>query len=302
MIMGMWNLAKFLHPVLFLLSTYFVLPPLALGQTAKLETLKTRIVVEAGEDKPRLLSLQVPGQPKWQNRASEALISSIEIAGETSPVSWRFDPKASHSDARNVSFVYDSENLRLRLTWSWSVKEDYGPIEHQIRIENLTQHKLWIPMQDSFALDSHLDPQVQLEHVYVEKGANTPSSAGTHEVSIEDGYRWTGNKSTYGDIDEGKPREIIPWSLVQIKDAARSGWYVGIEFSGRTRISLESKKDSLNGAAGLNPDPGPFQTRLKPGESFDSPVVFIVGFSHGLDGAGNILRPWVRAVLGNPET
>lgn len=302
MIISMRGLSKFLQPILFLLSTCFLLSALAFGQTAELETSETRIVVEAGEDMPRLLSLQVPGRPKWHNLASEPLISSIEVAGETSPVRWRFDRKASHTDARNVSFVYDSENPRLRLTWSWTVKENYGPIEHQIHIENLTEHKLWIPMQDSFAFNWHLDPRVQLEHVYVEKGANTPSSLGTHKVSIEDEYRWTGNASTYGDIDEGKPREIIPWSLVQTKDTAQSGWYLGIEFSGRTRISLERKKGSLHGVAGLNPDPGPFQTRLEPGESFDSPVVFVGGFNHGLDGAGNILRRWVRAVLGNPET
>ncbi|HKR83748.1 MAG TPA: alpha-galactosidase [Terriglobales bacterium] len=251
---------------------------------------------------PRLLSLQVPGRPKWQNRDSEALIKSVKIAGEMSPVRWRFDRKASHTDARNVSFVYDSDSPRLRLTWSWTVKQYYGPLEHQIRIDNLTQHELWIPMQDSFAFDWQLDPRVQLEQVYIEKGANTPSSVGTHEVSVEDGYHWTGNASTYGDIDEGKPREIIPWFLVQTKDSAQSGWYIGIEFSGRTRISLERRKNSLQGAAGLNPDPGPFQTRLGPGESFDSPVVFVGGFNHGADAAGNILRRWVRAVLGNPET
>jgi alpha-galactosidase len=241
MIISMRSLLNVLRPVLFLFPTCILLPALAVGQTAELETSETRIVVEAGENMPRLLSLQVPGQPKWQNRDSEALIKSITIAGETSAIRWRFDRDASHIDARNVSFVYDSENPRLRLTWSWTVKEDHGPLEHQIRIENLTRDNLWIPMQESFAFDWQLEPRVQLEHVYVEKGANTPSLVGTHEVGIEDGYHWTGEASTYGDIDEGRPREIIPWSLVQLKDSA-SGWYVGIEFSGRTRISLERTK------------------------------------------------------------
>ena len=272
------------------------------GQTAELGTTETRILVEAGAETPRFLSLQVPGQSKWENRSSELLINAVEIADQTISVHWRYDRNASHTDAKNVSFVYESESPHLRLTWSWTAKEDYGPIEHQIRIENLTEHELWIPMQDSFAFDWKLDPREQLQHNYVEKGANTPSAIGTHVVGIADGYNWTGTSSTYGDIDEEKPREIIPWSLVQREDGSESGWYVGIEFSGRTRISLERKKDSLHGTAGLDPDPTPFKTRLEPGESFESPVVFVGGFDHGTDGAGNVLRRWIRAVLGNPET
>jgi alpha-galactosidase len=90
--------------------------------------------------------------------------------------------------------------------------------------------------------------------------------------------------------------------LVQRHDAAQSGWYTGIEFSGRTRISLTREKESLKGAVGLNPDPGPFRTRLKPGDVFETPVIFLGGFRGGSDEAGNGLRRWVRDVLGNSET
>ena len=37
-----------------------------------------------------------------------------------------------------------------------------------------------------------------------------------------------------------------------------------------------------------------------PGDTFETPTVFLGAFSGGPDGAGNQLRPWVRAVLGNP--
>ncbi|HKW16004.1 MAG TPA: alpha-galactosidase [Terriglobales bacterium] len=271
-------------------------------KTAELKTSDTEIVVEAGADSPRLVSLRVPGQPKWENRSSEALIQSVESGDESTPVHWQFDRAASHGNDHNVAFVYESQSPRLRLTWSWTAKEDYGPIEHQILIENVSDRELWIPMQDSFAFNWKVDPKEQLEHIYVEKGANTPSSIGTHEINAVEGYGWTGTSSTYGDIDESKPREIIPWSLVQRDNPARDGWYAGIEFSGRTRISIERKNDSLHGAAGLDPDPAPFRTRLEPAESFETPIVFVGGFDHGADGAGNILRRWVRAVLGNPET
>jgi alpha-galactosidase len=281
----------------------FSLGIVAFGQTtARLQTADTDLTVEAGPELPRLVSLAVPGQPAWLNRASESLIASAEISDQANPVHWTYNREASQISAEQVAFVYDSSSPHLRLTWEWRTRAAYGPIEHQIRIENLDTRELWIPMQDSLAFNWEIDPPSTLEHLFIEKGANSPSRIGTHEVALTEGYRWTGTSSTYGDLSENEPREIIPWSLVQRSDAAQSGWYAGIEFSGRTRIALTREKDSLKGALGLNPDPGPFRTRLKPGEIFETPKIFLGGFRDGADGAGNVLRRWVRAVLGNPET
>jgi hypothetical protein len=284
-----------------------------LGQTsARLQTSDTELVLEAGQTAPRLTSLSVPGQPKWENRASEVLIPSADVSDKPTPVQWSFNRKASQIDEQEVSFVYDSVSPHLRLTWEWRTRQAYGPIEHQIRIENLDRQEIWIPLQDSLAFNWQVDPQAPLQHLFVEKGANTPSPVGTHQVALIEGYKWTGTSSTYGDLRDNEPREIIPWSLVQgspsegspsrRKDAAQAGWYAGLEFSGRTRISLAREKDSLQIAIGLNPDPSPFRTRLAPGEVFETPVVFLGGFRDGSDEAGNVLRRWVRAVLGNPET
>ena len=275
----------------------------ALGQTrAELKTSDTELVLEAGPEAPRLTSLIVPGQPRWENRASEILISSADVSDKTMSVHWTFNREASEIGEQRVAFVYDSTSPHLRLTWEWRARQAYGPIEHQIRVENLDRQEIWIPMQDSLAFNWQVDPQAPLEHLFVEKGANTPSPVGTHQIALADGYKWTGTSSTYGDLREDEPREIIPWSLIQRKDAAQSGWYAGIEFSGRTRISLAREKDSLHGAIGLNPDPAPFRSRLAPGEVFETPTVFLGGFRDGADGAGNVLRRWVRATLGNPET
>jgi hypothetical protein len=82
----------------------------------------------------------------------------------------------------------------------------------------------------------------------------------------------------------------------------RAGWYAGIEFSGRTRIALERHGGNVESKLGLNDELGVFQTRLTPGGSFETPMVFLGAFAGGLDGAGNQLRHWVRAVLGNPLT
>ncbi len=94
---------------------------------------------------------------------------------------------------------------------------------------------------------------------------------------------------------------MIPYVLVEEPGDPQRGWYVGIEFSGRTRISLERRGTSLRGEAGLNPLPGPYKTRVPAGGTFETPTVFIGAFDGGPDGAGNILRRWVREVLNNPS-
>jgi alpha-galactosidase len=275
----------------------------ALAQTtAQLRTSDTEITLQASANTPQLTKFAFPGQPEWQNRNSEALIPFVEIEGQQTPCSWEFNRQASRVSEHEVVFVYESASPRLRLSWEWRTPQSYGPLEHQIRIENLDSREIWIPMQDSLALEWQVNPTESLQQLFVEKGANTPSKIGTHNVQIADGFHWIGTSSTYGDLSDNQPREIIPWTLVERNDAAHSGWYTGIEFSGRTRISLSREKDSLKAALGLNPNPGPFRTGLKPGESFESPIVFLGGFRDGPDAAGNILRPWVRAVLGNPET
>ncbi|HLV85881.1 MAG TPA: alpha-galactosidase [Candidatus Sulfotelmatobacter sp.] len=273
----------------------------AFGQAdARLRTRDTELVVEAGARAPRLASLTVAGGSNWINRTSEPLIDSADIGDDHHSLQWSVNRNASQISDQRVAFVYECASPHLRLTWEWRARQDFGPIEHQIRIENLDSRELWIPLQDSLGFDWQIEPGAPLDQIFVEKGANTPSSIGTHEVSVNDGYHWSGTSSTYGDTDERDPREIIPWTLVQGHDNNHSGWYAGIEFSGRTRVSLQREKDSLKAALGLNPDPQPARTRLKPGETFESPVVFLGGFQGGSDGAGNILRPWVRAVLGNP--
>jgi alpha-galactosidase len=168
-------------------------------------------------------------------------------------------------------------------------------------MQNLDSKEVWVPFQDSFRFDWQVDSQAPLEHWYVEKGAGTPSAVGTHTERLTDGYRWTGTSSTYAHPAENEPREIIPWMLVQHGGEQATGWYAGIEFSGRTRLTLERSRDGLRGAAGLNPDPGPFRTRVKPGETFETPIVFVGGLQGGPDGAANVLRRWVKQVLGNPR-
>ncbi len=137
-------------------------------------------------------------------------------------------------DAHEIAFVYDCSTPALRLTWEWKAPASTGPVEHTIHIENLGASEIWIPMQDSFEFNWRTGPKAALRHVYVEKGAGTPSADGTHETALPVGYHWTGTSSTYAHPRKGEPREVIPWFAVESPRDSQSGWYVGIEFSGRT--------------------------------------------------------------------
>jgi hypothetical protein len=256
--------------------------------------------MQAGPTAPRIVSIATRGEAEWTNRSAEKLIDSVEMNGETVPLHWQLLAPTRCNDPRKVRLVYENASPHLRLTWTWRAPASFGPLEHVVRIENLGDRELWLPLQDSFQFDFAVAPGDALEQLYVEKGADTPSAVGTHLVPVAVGYQWTGTSSTYAHPKANEPREIIPWFLVERNDQDKNGWYVGVEFSGRTRLTIERTAESLHGAAGLNPDPGPFRTRLRPNESFETPVVFVGASRGGADAAGNVLRPWIRQVLGNP--
>ncbi len=268
----------------------------------ELATADTAIAVEAGEQAPRLATLRLRGAMAWKNRAAEALPDHIEVRGAAQPVVWRLDRAASRFDAKQIELVYTTESPRLNLVWRWRARAGYGPIEHTILIQNLSNETVWLPLQPSFRFDWMIDPQSALERLWVEKGADSPSAQGTHLDALHEGDTWQGTSSTYARPVANQAREMIPYLLVDEPDGARRGWYVGIEFSGRTRIALQRSGTSLRGDAGLNPVPGPYRTRLLPGGTFATPTIFIGAFRGGPDGAGNILRRWVREVLNNPRT
>jgi hypothetical protein len=237
------------------------------------------------------------------NRADEPLPASVEINGATTPLIWQHKPALDERHYPDfAALVYETAQPHLRLRWEWRARADHGPIEHRITVENLSNQELWLPLIDSLRLDIRVQPGEDPRAFYVEKGADTPSPQGTHLDAVTDGYKWTGASSTYARPRPGEPREIIPAVFVFNNGQPQEGWYAGIEFSGRTRISIERSSGRIHAILGLNPEPGPFRTRLAPGATFETPTVFFGAFTGGPDGASNQLRPWVRAVLGNPLT
>jgi hypothetical protein len=270
--------------------------------TAGLSTLDTSIVVEADEHAPRLTKLALQGEISWNNTLNAPLPERAEVGGAVHLLHWQLDRASTRFGTKQVQVVYRNESPKLKLVWSWTARAQQGPIEHIVVIENLSSDAVWLTLQPGFQFDWTVEPGAPLERFWVEKGADTPSAQGTHLDPLREGDTWQGFSSTYARPIANQPREMIPYVLVEEPGGARRGWYLGIEFSGRTQIALRREKSSLRGSAGLNPEPGPLRTRLLPGATFDAPPVFIGTFKGGPDGAGNVLRRWVREVLNNPVT
>ncbi|MGC2404480.1 MAG: glycoside hydrolase family 36 protein [Acidobacteriaceae bacterium] len=267
--------------------------------TATLRTRQTTVELEATEQGPRLTSLRSEQLPAWTNTASEDLVKSAEIDGKQIPLHWEWDRQRSRVAPDRVAFVYESRFPRLRLSWNWVARAGVGPVEHSIQIQNLEARELWLPLQDSFAFRFNVAPGQELTEQHIDKGAGKPTEIGTHRDPVAAGYAWEARSSSYA---RDGADEVIPWFMLERGDASRDGWYAGIEFSGRTHIILKRDHASVYGSVGLNPNPGPFRTRLSPSETFQTPPIFLGGFRGGADELGNVLRPWVRRVLNNPQT
>jgi hypothetical protein len=269
---------------------------------ATLSTADVAVDLRAETAAPQLLALRPASGPQWVNTVPEKLPASIERGRERIPLEWHLMRRLSSARSDEVTFVYESRQPHLRLTWEWQARAKYGPLEHRISIENLSGSEYWLTPLDSLNLRFRVPAQTELVHFYVEKGGGKPTAEGTHEAGVSEGYRWTGWSSTFSHPVPGRPREIIPYEAVLVPRQEGRGWYAGIEFSGRTRLTLRRAGDRLSSILGLDPDPGPVVTRLTPGGMFETPTVFLGTFSGGPDGAGNQLRPWVRAVLGSSHT
>ena len=267
---------------------------------AVLSTRDTTLALEAGAHAPRLTALRGPSGWELANRATETLPGHVEVGGAAQALTWHLEG-ADPGPAAELALTYLSDPPLLRAVSRWRRRAAFGPIEHVLEIHNLGTETLWLPLQPSVSFDWSIDPAARLERLWIEKGADTPSAAGTHLDALRDGDRWSGTSSTYARPIAGRAREMIPWVLVGEPDGRGRGWYLGIEFSGRTHITLERAGASLRGEAGLNPLPGPYRTRLPPGGTFLTPTVFIGAFDGGAEAAGNILRRWVREALGHPQ-
>ncbi|MBV9697402.1 MAG: alpha-galactosidase, partial [Gammaproteobacteria bacterium] len=270
--------------------------------SAHLATRDTLLVLEADAQAPRLRRLSQPGGGIWRNDAVEAPPAEIELGGERRSLQWQLDAAASRIDDRQVEFVYRSQAPRLTWRWRWRAPLAQGPIEHSAQLENEGPRELWLSLQPSLSFAWRIPAAAGLQRFWVEKGADTPGPVGTHLEPLGPGARWEGRSSTYARPVAGREREMIPFVLVQQIGGTQAGWYVGIEFSGRTHLTLRRAGGTLSGEAGLDPDPGPYRTRVPVSGTFATPTVFLGAAHGGPDITANALRRWVRDTLNRRST
>ncbi|WP_347260986.1 alpha-galactosidase [Rudaea sp.] len=260
-----------------------------------------RLVVEAGATMPRVRQLKPAAGEALEGDAENPLVASATIDGKTSRLHWQLDREASRIEEKSLALVYRDAGSRLALTWEWQARSEHGPLEHTIRIENRGQREIWIALQDSFTFRWKAGARA-LQQLWVDKGAGKAPPVGTHLVDVGEGYRWRGESSAFAHPRKGEPREIIPYFLVRPKGEASAGWYLGVEFSGRIAMTLARRGDTIEGSAGLNPEPGPFRTRLAPGGAFVAPTVLLGATRGSIDDAGNVLKRWIREAINDPRT
>jgi hypothetical protein len=289
------NLAR----ILLLLACLSTLAHAKQQSITTISTSDIAIHLQPGPHAPQLIQLSGRARNTWTNTAFELPPQQIYRDNLPIPLTWIFNQALSTTDPHHVLFVYDSTQPHLRLSWEWTARSTAGPIEHQVHIANLSDTEIWLPLVDSLLLDLQIKPNASIQNFYVEKGADTPSAQGVHLDQVSGGYNWTGRSSTYAHPIDNEQREIIPAEIIS---TSNQGLYAGIEFSGRTRITLTRNNTTLSTVLGLNPELGPFRTRLQPNETFDAPTIFLGAFTGTLDDAGNQLRTWIRTTLTNPKT
>ena len=102
------------------------------------------LVFEAGASAPKLTGIH-GRSGLFRNGLEESLPASVETDGASVPTQWQFQPQLSRATSHEVILVYETQNPRLRLSWSWESRARSGPMEHEITVKNLSAREIWLP-------------------------------------------------------------------------------------------------------------------------------------------------------------
>jgi alpha-galactosidase len=264
----------------------------------------TRVRLEVRGDKLALVGFEsTQTGPNWFHVSEMRLIDTVELNGQKKAIIWKFKTRKSSSlsnrSPAGETFVFESSNPALELKSIWTAYSGPGPVEHQITIRNNGDAPVILPLQPSLMFDAHVAPGRTLENIWVEKGAGRPSANGTHRTKIGKDFSATLISTPYRD----EPRDAIPWTAIQ-DVTGQQGWYAGIEFSGWVEIVLRAASEGTN-ANGVHAELGleggeQFRTQLLPGETFETPSVFIGCYQGDVDNGANQFHRWIESHLRPP--
>jgi hypothetical protein len=251
-----------------------------------------------------LSELRTPSGTGWASAVGGTeLLRSAKVDGRTVPIPWRLTSLARTKKALSLRFT--ASPLHLSAVSEWKATNSPGPIEHRLVIVNGSTRPVVLPLQPSLSWVFERPGGHRLEEWWVEKDAGRPSLTGVHEVPIGANYARTVLSEPYESDQRAyskdwRDRDSVPWVSVWDR-TANEGWYAGIEFSGRVSLRLESAGGRrLRVSLGLaEEDKGraPFETLVRPGESYALPTVFLGCYGGSVDDGCNQMRHWVDREL-----
>ncbi|MGA2255186.1 MAG: alpha-galactosidase [Thermoguttaceae bacterium] len=273
---------------------------------AVVATADTEIRVEASDDSLRLRCLRsLPAGTDWTAGAAAPapvpLIPSIEMAGRTLPVRWRFVDQHTEPKEHSTIFRFVCNRPALELRSIWQAHPGPGPVEHTIFITNREAQEILLPLQPTLEFSFAAAPGHTIEQWWVERGGSRPSDVGTHRDRVRPEMRGSLVSTPYG----GGP---IPWLSVQDVEGCR-GWYAGIKFSGFVRMALQAGRaeagevctvKTVLGLGKSDAEDISYRTRLAAGATFEAPTIFLGCYGGQVDDGANRLRRWVERHLRPP--
>jgi hypothetical protein len=259
-------------------------------ENCSLKTADTTLMIRVEAGQLALTDLRSTGHCWIAAESTLRLPDHVFANGQTHLVQWKFNKKTAANGTTILRFVSVEPKLELRSVWT--AHAGPGPVEHHFEVLNQGKAEIEVPLIPSFNLALSPINRDGLELWWVEKGGGRPSDVGTHREQVRDGYHFAGLSTPYAE-----KAEMIPW--LSIQDPTGGGIYLGIEFSGRVGFDVRGAGSPLKIAveAGLDPAEQNFRSRVKPGERFVTPTVFIGCYEGDVDAGANKLHRFVERHL-----
>ena len=218
-----------------------------------------------------------------------------EVGGVRHSLKWSL-VRTSRNSA-GLTFLYRTLEPRLEAEVRWKAYGT-GPVEETTTFRNLSGEAVSLPILPSLEWNFRAKPSVT-ESMYVEKAAGQASEQGVHvqplgpvEVLCRP---YVSDAVAYQRTSPG--RDHVPFLAVRDR-ATSTGWYAGVEFSGRVSLTVRPLgNDLFRARLGLVEEPESSTTVLAAGAIYALPTVFVGKFRGGFDDGCNEMKRWVGAHL-----
>ncbi len=241
------------------------------------------------------------GNVDWAVPAQDnnALIGVAEVDGRLRNLHWACSK--IDQEPRQLIFHFQCEGADLTAESRWRISNGKGPFEHTLTLINNGKSAAVIGLQKSLQWSFPAPKAGGLEQYWVEKAAGRPSPFGFHHLDVGPDHNFTVLSRPYeSDKDayatDWQSRDKVPWTCVYSSNR-ESGFYAGVEFSGR--VSLQVRRldtdlyDATLGIADEDAGSPEFQSVVRSGERYELPTVFVGCFHGDLDDGCNQMTRWV---------